>query len=301
MPITYAIIEKTQFYIDVNRGIEQVKEDIENTIEDEEYVQLYTMDHPDDFLKSIEKHIDPQDDIISGAKTYIGNNLFQTIFVGLSNAIKHQDTELNKLGMQFADGIKTGKTVMLIKNIIKSDTHVELGSISKSEVRQVLEDKFISKGIIYSPSGHIEEYSYSQNHLDNLMYKYGQQFVLDNFHYDEMELCDMVFVIACNKNNTDDNKVMSDIVGKTVRGDAFCSLYYKADHIRDSTYISLTKDMFRKIVYLLANKTFDPTDNGSYINLTKENAEKVMNDHNPQIIIPPETVISRLYDRYSSA
>ena len=300
MPITYAVIEKTQFHIDVNRGIEQVIEDIEDVVEDEEYIKFYTMDHSDDFLKCIQKHIDPQDTIISGAKTYIGNKLFQTIFVGLSNATQHSDSILNKLGMQFADGVKTATSVMLIKNIIKSDTHVELDSITKSETRQVLESKFISKGIVYSPSGHIEEYNYSQNHLDNLMYKYGQQFVLDNFHYDEMELYDMVFIIASNKNDTVDNKVMSDIVKKKVCGDVFCSLYYKADHVRDSTYISMTRDMFRKIIFLLEHKNFDPTDGGNYVNLTKENAEKVMDEYNPQIIIPPETIISRLYNRYST-
>lgn len=300
MPITYAVIEKTQFYIDVNRGIEQVIEDIENAVEDEEYIKLHTMDHPDEFLKCIEKHIDPKNDIISGVKTYVGNKLFQTIFIGTSNTITTQDSMLNKLGTQFADGIKTERTVMLIKNIIKSDTHVELDSISRSDIRQVLENKFISRGIVYSPSGNIEEYTYSQNHLDNIMYKYGQQFVLDNFHYDELEIGDMVFIIACNKNDTNDNKTMSNIVGKKVCGDAFCSLYYKSDHTRDSTYISLTKEMFKKILFLMANKNFDPTDSGSYVNLTTENAENVMNDHNPQIIIPPETVISRMYSRYSN-
>jgi hypothetical protein len=299
MPITYAVIDKTQFHIDVNRGIDQVIEDIEDVVEDEEYIKFYTMDNQDDFLACIQKHIDPKGKIISGAKTYIGHKLFQTIFVGLSNAKTHSDSVLNKLGSQFADGIKTAKAVMLIKNSIKSDTHVELDSLSKSETRQVLESKFISKGIVYSPSGEIEEYNYSQNHLDNLMYKYGQQFVFDNFHYDEMELCDMVFIIASNKNDTVENKTMSNIVKKKVCGDVFCSLYYKADHIRDSTYISITKDMFRKIIFLLEHENFDPTDSGNYVNLTKENAEQVMNEHNPQIIIPPETIITRLYNRYT--
>jgi hypothetical protein len=283
----------------VNNGRERVKESIEDIVDDDEYVEFHTMKDESELITCIKEHVNPEH-VVNGVKTYIGKNLFQTIFEALPNTVDHSDTSINKLGSQFADGLLTAKPVILIKNVINSDTDATLSSLSQTEVQMVLEEKFLKKGVVYSPQMEKSQYVYCQNHLDNMMEKFGQDYVLQNFQYDEMEICDMVFIIASNKNETEDNKIMTEIVGKPVKGNAFCSLYYKADHKRDSTYISMDIDMFDHITYLLMRSDFDNTDDGSFVNLTKENAEELMNDHDPQIVIPPRTIIERLYHRYKN-
>ena len=298
MTITFAVVKVTSMYIDVNRGQEKIKDDIEEIIDDEDYIEFHTMENQSQFLECIAKHINPPGNTVTGTKTYLNGKLYQSVFDALSNTIDQSDTKLNKLGTQFADGIPTEREVILIKNNIISDTEVELTSISKLEVKNLLEDKFIKSGIVYKANQSSEMYTYSQNHLDNLMHKYGQDYVLNNFQYDEMEIGDMIFTISSNKNETNENSLMSKIVGKNVSGDTFCSLYMKGDHTKEAVYISLTKDIFDKIVYLLQCSDFDPTDDNTFENLNNENAERIMDSHNSQIVISPFTVINRMYNKY---
>jgi len=301
MTITFAVVKITSMYIDVNRGQDKIKDDIEEIVDDDEYVEFHTMENQDQLLECIAKHINPPGNTVTGTKTYLNGKLFQSVFDALSNTIDQSNTKLNKLGTQFADGIPTEREVILIKNNIISDTVVELTSINKLEVRNLLEDKFIKQGIVYKADTSHEIYTYSQNHLDNLMHKFGQDYVLNNFHYDEMEIGDMIFTISSNKNDTDENTLMSKIVGKNVTGNTFCSLYMKGDHTREAVYISLNKDIFDKIVYLLQCSDFDPTDDNEFENLTNENAERVMDNHNSQIVISPFTVIDRMYNKYKKS
>lgn len=298
MTITFAVVKITSMYVDVNRGQEKIKDDIEEIIDDEDYIEFHTMENQDKFLECITKHINPPGNTVTGTKTYLDGKLFQSVFDALSNTIDQSNTKLNKLGTQFADGIPTEREVILIKNNIISDTEVELTSISKLEVQRLLEDKFIKNGIVYKANKSCESYTYSQNHLDNLMHKYGQDYVLNNFQYDEMEIGDMIFTISSNKNETEENLLMSKIVGKNVAGDTFCSLYMKGDHTKEAVYISLNKDIFDKIIYLLQCSDFDPTDDNTFENLNNENAERVMDSHNSQIVISPFTVINRMYNKY---
>lgn len=299
MPITFAVVKKTSAFIDVNRSQDQIKEDIEDMIDDEDYVEFYTMNNHTDLLQCISDHVTPSSNLVTGTKTYISGKLYQSIFDALPNTVDQSNAKINKLGSQFTDGILTENPVMIIKNNIISDTEVELISISKHEVITLLKDKFIKNGIVYKPNGECDVYSYTQNHLDNLMYKFGQDYVLNNFQYDEMEIGDMVFIIASNKTETTENSVMSKIVGKPVKGDVFCSLYTKSDHIKDSTYISLDKNTFNKIIYLLQEKDFDPTDDNQFENMTKDNAERIADSHNSQLVISPFTIIDRMYKKYN--
>jgi hypothetical protein len=288
MTLDIAVIKKTPTFIDVNRGIEQIKGDIDEIVDDVDCVKIETINDQNELINFLVTNIEPSGNMISGSKNYINDTLYQCMFEGLSNVEDHSSKSLNMLGSQFSDGVPTERPVVITKNKIISDSNIELTSISRYDLKALLEDKFIKQGVIYKQNGTKETYNYSQNHLDNLMYKLGKDYVLNNYQYDEMELGNMVFIIASDKTETDKNELMSSIVKKPVCGDVFCSLYMKQDHLQEAMYISIDLKQFDKITFLLSNPNFDPTD---------ENYGKLdSSQHHDQLNISPHTTIDRMYN-----
>ena len=288
MTLDIAIIKKTPTFIDVNRGIDRIRDDIDEIINDTDCVKIESINNQNELINFIVMHIKPSSNMISGTKSYINDTLYQCMFEGLSNVEDHSNKSLNMLGSQFSDGVPTEKPIIITRNKILSDSNIELTSISRYDLKTLLTDKFIKQGIIYRQNGTKETYNYSQNHLDNLMYKLGKEYVLNNFQYDEMELGNMVFIIASDKTATDKNELMSDIVKKTVNGDVFCSLYMKQDHMQEALYVSIDLKQFDKIICLLTSSKFDPTDD-NYSKLDD-------NAHKDQLVLSPQTMIDRMYN-----
>lgn len=295
MSIKFAVIHITQAYIDVNRGQKQIKEDIEELLEDEDNMTFHTMESDKEFIEKINEHIKPSGGVVSGSQIFIGDKFYQAVFESVSNVTKISSSKLNKLGTQFTDGVETDKAVIVFKNRILADDHVEFESINMTDLMEILEDKFIKRGVFLKRDGTRSTYTYSQNHLDNLMYKYGEQYVLDNFQYDELELGDMVFVVSSNKNATEKNTVMTKIVGKDVNGDVYCSLYRKNDHTGAGSYISFNNEILDKIMFILQCKNFKSEDH--HENITPENIEKKSTEQTGQKIVSPYATINRIYEK----
>lgn len=298
-PIVYAVVHHTRAMIDIHRGEGRIKEDIEELIEDEDNLTLHKLENPHNptsLISVIQKHINPTG-VISGSKIYVKDTFYQVFLDPLSNVEKHSDKKINKLGSQFADGILTDKPVMVIKYKTLSDTKIDFDNIRYPDLQSILEEKFIKSGMVYRCDGSSDKYTYIQNHLDNIMYKFGEQYVLDNFQYDEIELGpDMVFVVGFNKNEIEENKVMSKICKNPVKGDAYCSLYSKGDHLKEASYIPINKEMFEKIVWLLQFAKFDEVDTSK--EMTKDNAEEMTSVDVSQVIISPYSKIARMYKKY---
>lgn len=297
MTIRYAVVQKTPCHIDFNKPEEAIKEDIEELLDDEDIVTFHTLESEEEFLLAIKKHINPDSGMVTGTKTFIGDVLYQTIFEELSNVVEHSVESLNKLGCQFSDGRKTSKPIIVIKNKILEDDKVSFDNITMTDLDSILRSKFFKKGVIYKENGAQEPYTYSQNHLDNIMLRYGEDFVNKNFQYDELEFGDMIFIVAFNKNAGYINKRMTKIVGQDVYGDAYCSLYYKTDHIKAASYISMSVEMFSKIAYLLENKNFCSQD--YHENVTKDNIEDIAKKDTSQKVVSPWSLVDRIYNKYN--
>jgi hypothetical protein len=292
MSVSFAVVSVTSSYISVDRGNEKIKEEIEEIVEDDEIIKFHKMNIAnEEFIKVINDNIGSEVDAI---KIFVGNNFYQAIFVCLSNVQKHISPKINMLGSQITNGILTESPVMIFKYKVLSDTKIEFDNLTHTDVISILEDKFFHYGVVLRDNNAVETYMYQQNMLDNVMYKYGIQYVEDNYQTDDIELGDMVFKIGYNKNSLHINEKLSKIVGKNVNGDVFCSLCYKQDHMKESTFISINKEQCLKILEIISSSKFDSSN--YYTNMTPENSNEVSDKDTSQIVISPYTTIERMYN-----
>ena len=295
-PIIFALVNNTQRYIDPNYGESKIIEDIEDIVEDDDYIKFLKMDSENDFFECIQKYISTS---VSGSNLYLNGYLYQCIFESMApDTVESNYDKVNKLGIQFTNNIYTSKPIIILKHKILSDSKTEFISISNTDVKSILKDKFIKTGCVYKLDKSIELYNYYQNHLDGVMKKLGQDYIMNNFQYDEIEICDMIFIISSDKSSKEKNDIMTKIVKKDVFGDVYCSLYNKPDHINESFYISIDKKMCSSIIELLILPNFDPTDDNTFQNFTPENIEKKAESVELKKHISPIELIDRLYNKY---
>ena len=297
-PIKIAVIKKTQNYIDYHKSKNEILENIKEIAEDSEFIKYDNIENEESFLPKIINYINPNIKIISGTKTYIDNYLYQTMAQSLSNIENINYSNLNKLGTQFCNGIETYDPVILMKSKIISDTESQFESLNKIDVIKFMENIIFKKGVYHKLDNTIETYTYSQNHFDSLIEKYGNDYVVNNYQYDEIEFLDMILIII-NKKNTEESKndLMSNIVKKDVYGDVICCLYSKPIPGVDSNYISIDKDIYLKIIKLLSDKNFKNDDN-SFLN--KFQLKDIKNEKldEKDLLISPSTKITRIYNKY---
>jgi hypothetical protein len=294
MIISYAIISLTQSHVCVDKGDEQIKHDIEEFLEDDDIIKFHKLNTSnDDFVQIIANNIGKS---IEAVKIFVGNNFYQAIFVGMPNVnVKNIEMKsINMLGTQITGGIYCISPVAIFKYKIKLDTEIEFDNLTHSDVVSILNDRFFHNGVLIKSDNTIESYIYQQHMLDNVMYKYGIEFVQNNFQTDEIELGDMIFKIAYNKNDKIINKELTKIIGQNVYGDVFCNLYYKEDHNKEPNFISINKEQCLKIIKILSNPKFDSSD--YYTNITPENSSEVSNKDVSQIVVSPYTTIDRMYN-----
>jgi hypothetical protein len=300
MAVNYAVVSVTSSHINYQLSNAKIREDIEELVEDDEIVTFHKLEDFDNstFLEAIVKHTGC--DVVDGVKIFIGEKFYQAMFVPQSNVEIFDSSKVNMLGTQITNGIPTLNPVVIFKYKVKSDTEIEFDNLTYIDLVSILEDKFFHTGVFIKlnpdESYNMEQYTYQQHILDATMDKYSVEYINENFLTDEIELGDMIFKIAHNKNAPTVNKKLSKIVGHTVNGDVWCGLYYKPDHTRESTFISINKDHVLKILEILHNAQFNSCDH--YKNITTETAENITDKDVSQLVISPYTNIDRLYRKY---
>jgi hypothetical protein len=298
--VKFAVIAKSDEIVDANKGIAGVKEMIEDIIDDDDNVSFDKLTSEFDLGDAIKKYIDPVGDSVSGTRNYINGKLYQCIFEDLGHGVEIADSHMNRLGTQFSNGIKTKKPVIILKSKIMSDYDSLYESLNRIELVTLLEDKFIKDGIVLHPDGSHENYQYCQHHLDTVMEKYGQEYVMKNYHYDEKEVGDLILIVASDKTKTEENKRLSDVVGKPVYGDGYCSVYVKPTHTTESIFLTMNYDMLDKLLFLACCKEFDHTDGDEFVKTTEENIKQKADNYNSQQVVSPYTIIDRMYNRYKN-
>ena len=301
--ISIAIIKYSDNFIDLNKSIDQKIHDINEIIEDPDIIQLIKIKKKD-LIKTVMEYVKPEGNLLTGSKTYIGDYLYQTMFEAVSNVVNIDYDKINKIGTQFTGGIETYKPIILAKFRIVADYEVDTVSLSKNNLCEFLEDRFIKTGIVLHNDNKMDIYKYSQNHLDNFMEKFGLETVKQNFKYYEKQIFDMIFIIAEDTRHNDSdsiNEIASKIAGKSLYGDVYCSLYYKPDDINNTFYISIDNELCKKILFLIQKDDFDPTNDGEYINYTKENLNNELLKDKSQCVISSKSIIERVYNKYSTS
>ena len=301
MAISYAVISITSSHINYQIDDDKIKNDIDELLDDDEIVNFYKLEdlEKETFAREIVRHV--CHDVVEGTQIFIGDNFYQTMFYPRSNVQETYLTKLNMLGTQINNGILTESAVVIFKYNIKSDTEIEFANLTRYDLYLILEDKFFHKGVMLRINNNMELYTYQQNMLDAIAFKYGIPYVEENFLIDDVEFGNMVFKIAHNKNEKVVNEKMSKIAKNIINGDVWCSLHYKSDHLHESIFISINKEHLYKILEILENPNFNSSD--IYTNITAETAQVMSNsdngnDDSSQIVISPYTKIDRMYKKY---
>ena len=299
--IKIALINYSKKMIDLNRSIDDKIHIVSEIVDDNEIVQIITIDKKDFMNKSLD-HIKPEGTLLSGTKSFLGEYLYQTIFEDATNIIKIDYDKLNNIGTQFTGGMETYKPLVLAKFKIIGDYEVDIVSLTKDNICEFLENRFVKKGVVLHENNKTDIYKYSQNHLDNFMEKFGLETVKQNFKYYEYKIFNMIFIIAEDirqKETKELNKEASNITKTSIYGSVYCSLYYTPDNIEGSSYISIDEELCKKIIYLLQQNNFDDTNDGEFETITKDNCDEKMKIDKSQYVVSPKVLIERAYKKYS--
>ena len=299
-PFKFAVVKKTLNYIDYNKSKNEIIEKITDLSDDNEFIKYVDIKNEESLLPEIINSINPNIEIIYGTKSYIDNYLYQTMSHSLSNIQQVDDSKLNKLGCQFCKGIETYYPVVLTKSKILSDNESEFVSLNKIDVIKYMENIFFKNGVYHKIDNTTEDYTYSQHHFDSLIEKYGNEYVIKNYQYDEIEILDMVLIIISKKEQNENkikNDLMSRIVNKDIFGEVICCLYIKPQPGIEFEYISLNCDTYFKIIKLLDNEKIN-TKEESYLN--KFQIKNIKNEKYDEkdLLISPDTKINRIFNKY---
>lgn len=191
----------------------------------------------------------------------------------------YSKTQLNIFGSQLTGQHVTHNLVILKMNLEYEVTNnniktsMKASSLDLTELKNVIEGKFIKNGIVIDTNGDISLYKYIMNPLE--------QFILtdnnykDNYIYHEYEVYSHIIMVIVDAREINGvvNTDASLLSGGLIKGRVFVAMYKKPEFNELPPYVSLTIDCFKKILEIRKKSVTLTTgmscSDKEYINLYK--------------------------------
>lgn len=272
-----AIIKNNKECINVNciENIDNVKKKIDYQIDNliYDYItfeQLNGENKNENLLEILSKHLDISQVLMSYNCYYTNDYLYQTIFVEGND----KSQNINYLGTQLANGIINLDTVILIKNKIIDNDKCELVSITDYDIKEIMLNKIVKKGVIISYEDDINEIEFMQSPLE----KYSYDLCKERYRCYEIKIYNIILGIYYDITEKEKiNKIGSIMLNKLIYGTIMVSMSIEDSQINSLYYLNLDKDYFMKIKKLLYIKNYN-TDYNKYENSTFANIYRCINN-----------------------
>jgi hypothetical protein len=260
-----AIFYRTDEHINCERT--DIREQIENIIEEPDNFELKTFTDEDSMLKlinitlgkpvvgvSVSNICDTKDAIYAGYFIDVAETTDNPLIEPDNTTTKKNKVSYNIFGSQITAQQVTSNLIIVKKKLDykvidnKVQTTTTPTTITEYEMLNVLEGIFVKEGIVlYSGEKKPTVYKYILNPLEHLMLTDPNH--ATNYVYHEYEVYNRIMMIIADTRelNGKPNAMATLLAGKPVNGTVFVALYKKPQFNESPPYVSLTNDMLDKI------------------------------------------------------
>ena len=260
-----AIFYRTDEHINCERT--DIREQIENIIEDPDNFELKSFADEDSMLKlintilgkptvgvSVTNVFDTKDTIYAGYFIDVAETTDNPLIEPDNNMSKREKVLYNIFGSQITAQQVTSNLIIVKKKLDykivdnKVQTTTTPTTITEYEMLNILEGIFVKDGIVlYSGAKKPIIYKYILNPLEHLMLSDPNH--ATNYVYHEYEVYNRIMMIIADTRelNGELNAMATLLAGKPVNGTVFVALYKKPQFNESPPYISLTTDILDKI------------------------------------------------------
>ncbi len=250
------------------------KDKVEDYVED--YISIHNPGSESDFINLLMKEINPtKETTIHSTIIYDdNNNVYQMSHLALFD--EHFQEVNKEIIKRKRNGIanilcdnnySVYGSVLITKSKISIDNSLEEDTLRESDIIDLFRNKKIQKGVLLDSNGSITEVEFVGHPLSWVDPNKG-----DNYRFYEVEFLGKVFMFFIEKNPTNNilNKNANLLYGgqNPIFGNVFISIRNKIDDIRmtENSYINLTIDSIKKILFLFKFSDFSKEQEPFYYN-----------------------------------
>jgi hypothetical protein len=249
-----------------------IKEQLEEIIEDTTNVEFKSFDNENTMLEIINKTLGNNVTYCCLYDTL--NELYACYYVdGIDISDKNK---FNNFGIQITSQHISGKMI-IVKNKLTYDisknnikTNMIATSIYEYDLINVIEKVFVKNGVVIDVDGKMSLYTYVVNPFEHLILTdpdYQKKYL-----YHEYEVYNYVMTIIVKKEETVPNESAMYLSGCKVNGKVYVSLYRKPTYNEKPPFISLDIDRLNNIIEIRKRNTSLTTNfnySNEYINFDK--------------------------------